>query len=141
MDRGTRSGEAEVGLMDRDYIRRRPSTTGTRSELRLSRLLRYLAIAGAAIGILSGGVWLYRDLRQVADDMGPAEGSLRVNINLATQKELESVPGIGATRAQQIIAGRPWRSIDELERLNGVSARQVEELRPFLKVEGETEQR
>ena len=74
-------------------------------------------------------------------DFGPAEGSLRVNINSATQDELESVPGIGSTRAAQIIAGRPWGSVDELEELNGVGPRQIDELRPFLKTEGDTEKR
>jgi competence protein ComEA len=65
----------------------------------------------------------------------------RFNINSATPDELESVPGIGPTRAAQIIAGRPWGSVDELEELNGVGPRQVEELRPFLTTEGETEKR
>jgi hypothetical protein len=31
--------------------------------------------------------------------------------------------------------------VDELENLNGVGPRQVEDLRPFLKIEGDTEKR
>jgi competence ComEA-like helix-hairpin-helix protein len=100
-----------------------------------------LAAAAAIIGVASAGIWLYRDVRSVSDDFGPAEGSLQVNINTATQDELESVPGIGPTRAAQIIAGRPYTSIDELDRLDGIGPKQVESLRPFLKAEGETEQR
>lgn len=135
------TGDDDMGLMDRDYMRRDRSPDGGGSGDYRPNLPRILAIAGAAIAVASAGVWLYRDVRSVVGDAGPAEGSLRVNINTATQDELESVPGIGPTRAAQIIAGRPWRSVDELERLNGVGPRQVEQLRPFLKVEGETEKR
>jgi competence protein ComEA len=37
-----------------------------------------------------------------------------VNINSASLKELDSLPGIGATRAQAIIDNRPYSSFDEL---------------------------
>jgi competence protein ComEA len=37
-----------------------------------------------------------------------------ININNATQAELESLPGIGPVRAQNIIANRPYASTDEL---------------------------
>ena len=49
------------------------------------------------------------------------------------------MPGIGETRAAQIIAGRPYGSVEELERLDGIGPAQVESLRPFVKVDGETE--
>jgi len=37
-----------------------------------------------------------------------------VNINTASQKELESLPGIGPVYAQKIIEQRPYSSIEEL---------------------------
>lgn len=37
-----------------------------------------------------------------------------VNINSATFKDLDSLPGIGETRAQSIISGRPYASPEEL---------------------------
>ena len=128
-----------MGLMDRDYMRRGGSSGGGGGYR--PNLPRILAIAATAIAVASAGLWLFRDTRALVQDFGPAEGSMRVNINSATQEELESVPGIGPTRAAQIIAGRPWSSVDELEKLNGVGPRQVEELRPFLKTEGDTEKR
>jgi competence protein ComEA len=128
-----------MGLMDRDYMRRGGSSGGGGGYR--PNLPRILAIAATAIAVASAGLWLFRDSRTLVQDFGPAEGSLRVNINSATQDELESVPGIGPTRAAQIIAGRPWGTVDELEELNGVGPRQVEELRPFLRTEGETEKR
>ena len=126
-----------MGLMDRDYMRR----GGSSGRDYRPNLLRILAIAATVIAVASAGLWLFRDARTLVQDFGPAEGSLRVNINTATQEELESIPGIGSTRAAQIIAGRPWGSVDELERLNGVGPQQIEELRPFLKTDGDTEKR
>lgn len=38
-----------------------------------------------------------------------------VNINTATQKELEALPGIGEVTAKKIIDGRPYGGITELE--------------------------
>lgn len=37
-----------------------------------------------------------------------------ININTATESQLDSLAGIGATRASNIIKGRPYSSIDEL---------------------------
>jgi len=127
--------------MDRDYMRRNSPSLGGGGGPGRPNLPRLLAIAGAAIAVATGGVWLYRDVQGVVGDFGPDEGSLRVNINTVSQQELESVPGIGPTRAAQIIAGRPWGSVEALERINGLGPRQVEELLPFLATEGDTEKR
>lgn len=40
-------------------------------------------------------------------------GSL-ININLATEAQLDSLPGIGLATASKIVAGRPYQSISEL---------------------------
>ena len=39
-----------------------------------------------------------------------------INLNKATEAQLSSVPGIGPTYAKKIIAGRPYRSIDDLSK-------------------------
>lgn len=130
-----------MGLIERDYMRRDLPSLGRGGGRGRPNFPRLLAIAGAAIAVMSGGVWLYRDVQGVVADHGPDEGSIRVNINTASQEEIESVPGIGPTRAAQIIAGRPWGSVEELERINGIGPLQVEELRPFLKTGGDTEKR
>lgn len=44
---------------------------------------------------------------------GIAVGSL-IDVNSATQKELEDLPGIGPVTAGKIIAGRPYQSVEEL---------------------------
>jgi competence protein ComEA len=51
------------------------------------------------------------------------------------------VPGIGATRAQQIIAQRPHDDVDDLERISGIGGKTLESLRPFVTTEGKTRKR
>lgn len=100
-----------------------------------------LVTAAAVVGVASAGVWLVRDVTYLVEDFGPAEGSLIVNINTATQAELESVPGIGPTRAAQIIVGRPYGSVNELGKIAGVGGKTLESLRPFVTIEGKTRAR
>jgi len=73
--------------------------------------------------------------------LGPAKSSLVVNINTASARELESLPNIGSSRAEQIIAHRPYTSVDELSQVKGVTPRVIDQLRPFVKTDGETEPR
>jgi competence protein ComEA len=69
----------------------------------------------------------------------PAEGSLRMNVNTATLTELETIPGVGEALAKGIVAGRPYASVDELEKVSGIGPKSLQELRPYVKVEGEME--
>ena len=45
----------------------------------------------------------------------PRPGGGRININTASQAELEALPGIGPVIARRIIEGRPYRSVEELD--------------------------
>jgi competence protein ComEC len=63
----------------------------------------------------------------------PATG--RININTATQAEWEALPGIGPVIARRIIEGRPYRSVDDLDRVKGIGRKRLEEIRPLVTVE------
>jgi DNA uptake protein ComE-like DNA-binding protein len=75
------------------------------------------------------------------DLLGPAKGSLIVNVNTASAKELQSLPSIGYARADEIIAHRPYTSVDDLSQVKGVTPRVIDQLRPFVKTDGATEPR
>jgi competence protein ComEA len=59
----------------------------------------------------------------------------RINVNTATAAELEALPGIGPVIARRIVEGRPYRSVEELERVKGIGERRLEEIWPLVMVE------
>ena len=56
-----------------------------------------------------------------------------VDLNSASQKDLEALPGIGAATAKKIIAGRPYSSVADLSKA-GVSAKTIEKITPLVTV-------
>jgi competence protein ComEA len=61
-----------------------------------------------------------------------------INLNTATQAELESLPGIGKVLAGSIIAQReaqPFASVDELDNVPGIGAKKLEAVRNLVTVE------
>lgn len=126
-----------MGLMDRDYMRRRPSFEEL-PFLGKTHWQRYLWIAVILIGLGTAGLYLYRNIRA---ELVPGEGDLIVNANTATEAELETIPGIGPFLARQIIRGRPYVRVEDLERVPGIGHYTLNKIRPYVKVQGETEKR
>ena len=68
----------------------------------------------------------------------PATGSVtplisgRLNLNAATPEQLEALPGVGPALAKKIIAGRPYRSLADLDRVKGVGEATLRELTPLV---------
>ena len=63
----------------------------------------------------------------------------KVDVNTASPAELASLPGIGESKAAAIIAERekkPFASVDDLERVRGIGARTVDDLRSKVSVGG-----
>ncbi len=58
----------------------------------------------------------------------------QVDVNTATQSELESLPGIGPTKARAILEYRqqhgPFQRVDDLAKVKGIGPATVERLRP-----------
>ncbi len=56
----------------------------------------------------------------------------KVDINSADSATLETLPGVGASVAKAIIAGRPWKSIDDLDSVRGIGKARIDALRPLV---------
>lgn len=57
-----------------------------------------------------------------------------VDLNTADQKSLESLPGVGPATAREIIKGRPYKSVEDLGRVKGMSKAKIEKLKGMVTV-------
>jgi competence ComEA-like helix-hairpin-helix protein len=55
----------------------------------------------------------------------------KIDINTATEKELKTIPGVGPVMASRIISARPFRSADDLKRVNGIGDKKFARIRPY----------
>ncbi|WP_105117400.1 helix-hairpin-helix domain-containing protein [Streptococcus suis] len=72
--------------------------------------------------------------------MSPEEKSTSlVNLNTATEADLQTISGIGAKRAADIIAYREanggFKSVDDLNNVSGIGDKTMESIRPYVTVE------
>lgn len=64
------------------------------------------------------------------DSNGSSAGSSRkLDLNTASTRDIASLPGIGTSTARDIVAGRPYRSVDELMELEGMGQGRFERIR------------
>jgi len=54
-----------------------------------------------------------------------------MDLNSASLEELQAIKGIGPVLAERIIAGRPYKSMEELTKIRGVGAKTLEGFRPY----------
>lgn len=83
-------------------------------------------LAGFIVGGLVGAV--------IALILIPLPGG-KINLNLATAGELESLPRIGPTYAQHIIEKRPFASIEEIKKVGGIGEVTFQKLKDSIGVD------
>src|SRR5215218_2293813 len=66
------------------------------------------------------------------------ESRVRINVNTASGKELEALPGVGEVLAARIVAYReqngPFRSVDDLIHVEGISDRSIDNIRDLVTI-------
>lgn len=113
--------------------------SGVNLSIRVKDETRYhipvLAEAGGDGGDGDGGRAVDRE---PAAGAGSGDGGGRVDLNAATARELESLPGIGPALAGAIVAYReangPFAAVDELDEVPGIGPKTLENIRPLVAV-------
>lgn len=57
-----------------------------------------------------------------------------LDLNTATEKELQTIKGIGPVLSARITAGRPYKTVDDLIKVKGIGPKTLEKIRPYLVV-------
>lgn len=57
-----------------------------------------------------------------------------LNLNAASTEQLQQLPRIGPVRAATIVAGRPYKSVDDLLKIPGIGEKTLEKIRPCVTV-------
>jgi competence protein ComEA len=96
----------------------------------VTALVLVLAFAGAAV-----------TSTPAAPPAAPKAGASEarpIDINTADSAALESVPGLGKSLSQRILAFRekngPFQSVDDLLKVQGIGEKSIQKLRPYLTV-------
>jgi len=63
---------------------------------------------------------------------GSKQSGRLIDINSASQAELETLPGIGPAIARKIIEGRPFRKVEDLLTVKGIGAKRMAEVRALV---------
>ena len=80
-----------------------------------------------------------KEARDEAAELDEARGGAKatenkpVDINHAARDELMTLPGVGEKLAHELIGRRPFKSIEDLDRVPGIGKATLERIRPFLK--------
>ena len=59
----------------------------------------------------------------------PPAAAAPVDLNMADQKALESLPGIGPALAKKIMEGRPYQNVDDLSRIKGMNKSKIDAIK------------
>jgi competence protein ComEA len=107
----------------------------------IALLVAAALVSVAAYWYLRGGA--RGELIEIEADI-PASGSsplmaeYTVDLNTAGWPEFEPLPNVGERLAKRIVESRemdgPFQSVDDLGRIDGIGAKTIERLRPYLRV-------
>ena len=89
------------------------------------RTLRVLGLVALGLSLILAGPALAAPSK--------AASGQKVDLNTATEKELEALPGVGPASAKKIIAARPYGSVADLSKA-GLPAKTVTEITPLVTV-------
>lgn len=74
--------------------------------------------------------------KEVVQKNNISPNSNKININYASEKELEDLPGIGPSLAKRIVEYReqngPFKSLEDLEKVKGIGQKKIEQIKDLI---------
>ena len=58
----------------------------------------------------------------------------KIDINTASREELDALPGIGPVKAQAIIDGRPFKTIEDIMKVRGIKEGEFSKIKDLITV-------
>ena len=93
-----------------------------------------LSVTALAYGAMAAGQTTEKT-KTSQKETASTDANAKVDLNTASEKELDSLPGVGPATAKKIIAGRPYASVDDLSKA-GLSASTIKKITPFVTTGG-----
>ena len=103
-----------------------------RTSIRVFLCLSAAVLVWAAIGASAAA---RQNSKKSSATTQSTSSNAKVDLNTASEKELDSLPGVGTATAKKIIAGRPYSSVDDLSK-SGISASTIKKITPLVTVNG-----
>ena len=72
------------------------------------------------------------EAKKAAKAAGPAGP---ININTASKEQLDALPGIGKTKAQAIIDGRPYQKPEDIMKVKGIKQKTYDKIKDLITVQ------
>ncbi len=72
--------------------------------------------------------------KEVVSHIKSEQAAKLVNINTASQAELEGLKGIGPVLSQRIINGRPYNNIDDILKVKGLGPKKFAKMKDIITV-------
>ena len=92
--------------------------------MRFAQLIALIFVAAALVS---------SDVPRQSSERADQKPTAAVDLNTATEAQLEELPGIGTRSDKKIIAGRPYKSIDDLS-MSGIPAATVDKIKSLVAV-------
>jgi len=75
-----------------------------------------------------------KEVKSAAKSASAAVQGAKVNINTADKAALDALPGIGPVKAQAIIDGRPYKTIEDVMKVSGIKEKAFEKIKDMITV-------
>ena len=123
-----------MGLYDRDYMRGSESTQS---------IPRVVLVLGVVVSLITASSYLMKELRlfskatakTVSHEPSDHEKLLAISpidLNTATLADLDHLPYVTEAIAADIIAARPFQSIDQLDDITGIGEKKLKRIRQYV---------